>query len=190
MKVRVLKIFLIPLVSLTAGLSSASAGLVGTTANVNYEWPALGDVLFAGVPGVVEPGGTLFSLSSGAILVDVSDTSIDITFTSGWTFNTVTPKTFDGVVTTDNDVKITGISLTSTNISGYVASDVSFDNHDVAVNFPFPPFSSLPAGSTISLGVTSSAIPEASTWALMLVGFAGIGFAGWHTRRKIGATAL
>jgi hypothetical protein len=36
----------------------------------------------------------------------------------------------------------------------------------------------------------SEAVPEPATWAMMLVGFAGLGFAGWHTRRKIGATAL
>jgi hypothetical protein len=32
--------------------------------------------------------------------------------------------------------------------------------------------------------VLSSAIPEPSTWALMLVGFAGLGFAGYRTSRK------
>ena len=26
--------------------------------------------------------------------------------------------------------------------------------------------------------------PEPSTWAMMLVGFAGLGFAGWRTRRR------
>jgi hypothetical protein len=81
MRVSVMKICLISLAGLAAGVLPASAGLVGTTVNVNYEWPALGDVLFAGVPGLVGPGGTLFSLSSGEILVDVSDTSIDISFT-------------------------------------------------------------------------------------------------------------
>jgi hypothetical protein len=182
MQVRVLKVFLIPLVSLAAGLSPASAGLVGTTATVNYDWPALGDVLFSGGSALVAPGGTTFSLSSGGIEVDVFDTSIDITFPLGWDFNTVTPKTFDGVVITDDGVNITGISLNSTKISGYVLSDVSFNSHNVDVNFPFPPFSSLPAGSTISLGV-STAIPELSTWAMMLFGFAGLGYAGFRKPR-------
>jgi hypothetical protein len=34
-----------------------------------------------------------------------------------------------------------------------------------------------------STAVASSA-PEASTWAMMLIGFAGLGFAGWRVRRK------
>jgi PEP-CTERM motif len=29
----------------------------------------------------------------------------------------------------------------------------------------------------------SSTIPEASTWAMMLMSFAGLGFAGWRARR-------
>jgi hypothetical protein len=33
------------------------------------------------------------------------------------------------------------------------------------------------------------AVPEPSTWAMMLVGFAGIGFAGWRGSRKTGAHA-
>jgi hypothetical protein len=32
-------------------------------------------------------------------------------------------------------------------------------------------------------------IPEASTWAMMLLGFAGLGFAGWR-KAKNGQTAL
>jgi hypothetical protein len=32
--------------------------------------------------------------------------------------------------------------------------------------------------------LTFSAIPEPSTWAMMLSGFAGLGYAGWRARRK------
>jgi hypothetical protein len=181
LKIFLLKIFLIPLVGLAAGLSPASAGLVGTTATVNYDWPALGDVFYSGGSALVAAGGTTFSLSSGEIDVDVYDTSIVITFTSGWKFNTVAQKTFDGVAITDDGVNITGLSLISTNISQF---DLLFDSHNVDVNFPHPPFSSLRAGSTISLGVSSNAIPEPSTWAMMLLGFAGLGFAGYRASRR------
>ena len=34
---------------------------------------------------------------------------------------------------------------------------------------------------TLDIG---SAIPEPSTWALMALGFAGLGFAGWRSRRR------
>ena len=35
----------------------------------------------------------------------------------------------------------------------------------------------------------SPAIPEPSTWAMMLLGFAGLGFAGYRASRKNGALA-
>ncbi len=40
-------------------------------------------------------------------------------------------------------------------------------------------------GGAVSLSLTdssaSSAVPEASTWAMMMLGFAGLGFAGYRT---------
>ena len=41
-----------------------------------------------------------------------------------------------------------------------------------------PPFSLL---DSVSL---SSSVPEASTWTMMLAGFAGLGFAGFRSRRR------
>jgi PEP-CTERM motif len=47
------------------------------------------------------------------------------------------------------------------------------------------------AGSADSsiLGNAFSVVPEASTWAMMLLGFAGLGFAGWRGSRKTAAHA-
>ncbi len=185
MQVYVRKILLIPFIGLAAGLSPASAGLVGTTATVNYNWPALGDVLFSGGSALVVAGGTAFSLSDGGLEVEVNDANIEITFPNGWSFNAVDPKTFDGVVLTDDAVNITGISLnsTSTNIP-YSVTDISFDSHNVEVNFPFPPFTALGAGATVSVDLTTSSIPEPSTWAMMLLGMAGLGFAARRRTRS------
>ena len=45
-----------------------------------------------------------------------------------------------------------------------------------------------PFGAVVG-GVTVTAVPEASTWAMMLLGFAGLGFAGYRrTRAMTGAT--
>jgi hypothetical protein len=48
----------------------------------------------------------------------------------------------------------------------------------------------LAVGDKLILDVTTGggppAVPEPSTWALMLVGFAGLGFAGW---RRVAAQA-
>ena len=38
-----------------------------------------------------------------------------------------------------------------------------------------------------SFSLSGSAIPEPSTWAIMLVGFAGLGYAGWRRARQAGA---
>jgi hypothetical protein len=38
--------------------------------------------------------------------------------------------------------------------------------------------------------VLGGAIPEPSTWAMMLVGFAGLGFAGYRSSRRCAATGL
>ncbi len=44
--------------------------------------------------------------------------------------------------------------------------------------------------SSVNITVTSSPVPEPSTWAMMLIGFAGLGFAGWRaTRTTTGAAA-
>ncbi len=46
-------------------------------------------------------------------------------------------------------------------------------------------FSTTGGASDFEFAVTS--VPEASTWAMMLFGFAGLGFAGYRTSRKSNA---
>jgi hypothetical protein len=40
-----------------------------------------------------------------------------------------------------------------------------------------------PSYNTLDDVVVTASVPEASTWAMMLVGFAGLGFAGFRARR-------
>jgi hypothetical protein len=49
----------------------------------------------------------------------------------------------------------------------------------------FTPFSYL-----IAPALTSPAVPEPSTWAMMLIGFAGLGYAGWRAQRKTAEPAV
>jgi PEP-CTERM motif len=37
--------------------------------------------------------------------------------------------------------------------------------------------------------LTGTEVPEPSTWALMLIGFAGLGYVGWRTQRRISVAA-
>jgi hypothetical protein len=39
-------------------------------------------------------------------------------------------------------------------------------------------------------GSITAAVPEPSTWAMMLVGFAGLGYAGWRGSRKAASVAV
>jgi hypothetical protein len=39
------------------------------------------------------------------------------------------------------------------------------------------------------LSVTTTPVPEASTWAMILAGFAGLGFVGYRASRKTRAAA-
>jgi hypothetical protein len=53
---------------------------------------------------------------------------------------------------------------------------------------------SVDAGGTLgfavdTLGTFTTAVPEPSTWAMMIAGFAGLGFAGYRASRRSGATA-
>jgi hypothetical protein len=46
-----------------------------------------------------------------------------------------------------------------------------------------------PSSYLIAPALTSPAIPEPSTWAMMLLGFAGLGFVGYRSTRKAASIA-
>ena len=139
----------------------------GDTVYVNYDWPGQGTVLYSGGSALVAPGGTTFSASSNGVTVNVTGTSIALTFPGGWSFDT-TPVSLDGLAITDPLATITGVSLVSTNIAGFTgsASQLSFDGNDVYINFPHPAFSTLPAGATVSVNVTFAASAPAAPYSL------------------------
>jgi hypothetical protein len=68
---------------------------------------------------------------------------------------------------------------------GYVTADSTSDVLSFLAygNLPVPPFALV---SDVSL---TGAIPEISTWAMMLAGFAGLGFVGYRRRAKNSAVA-
>jgi hypothetical protein len=46
-----------------------------------------------------------------------------------------------------------------------------------------------PGGAQVGLQISAVATPELSTWAMLGLGFAGLGFAGWRAQRKTAALA-
>ena len=85
---------------------------------------------------------------------------------------------------------LTGVDLVALGALGTGNQSVPADNQWVTITglgaFTQASFSSTGNAFEFSLG---TAAPEPSTWAMMLVGFAGLGYAGWRAQRKTAALA-
>jgi len=82
---------------------------------------------------------------------------------------------------------ITGVRVDPASALDFRPVDLTFDSTDIFVNL----VGRSPAvGAVLTLDVTAGTpvIPEPSTWALMLVGFAGLGFPGFR-RSTLGVRA-
>jgi PEP-CTERM motif len=90
-----------------------------------------------------------------------------------------------GVVDSSTDAVV---QLINTNIT---AHSVAVDPVSGDIFVPYGASSSLftntvcPNGCIAIFAETASAVPEPSTWAMMLLGFAGLGFAFRHSRRRV-----
>jgi PEP-CTERM motif len=142
--------------------------------------------LYPSGTAVVGPGVEFDNVGGSGTTVDFSANNILVNYPSGWTLNG--SGTFDGWVFADLSASnIVGVSLDSTNLPGFTASDLSFGPNFVRANTLG--LGSWGPGTNISIDVTFG-VPEPSTWAMMLLGFAGIGFAGYRSSRKGRAVSL
>jgi hypothetical protein len=97
----------------------------------------------------------------------------------------------NSVAITVDGYTLTGSNLMSMGALGIGSQGSPKDNQLVRIS-GLAPFTTVEFSSTrdafeFSLGAT--AIPEPSTWAMMLAGFAGLGFLGWRGSRKTAAHA-
>jgi hypothetical protein len=152
-----------------------AALLDGETLNYQYFFASLGSP-YGNAPNgdyVVGPGVEIVNFVDGTGGdIDISDTQIavaftDVQFNSG-TFNGFRLMDVFGTIDT-----FTSVSIDASSTASIDPGRVSFDGDNVWVNFQSLSFS---AGETLVLNVTGvNAIPEPETYALMLLGLAGVG---------------
>ena len=137
----------------------------------------------------------LFFLSGPSTFMD-----IPAGFTTGFSFNYTEPNTPGGFVTVWDGLDGTGtmlaminLSLTPSNCPGYSAAYCPFFPIGVgfagtAKSIEFGGVANFVVFDDVTFGSVTPGVPEPSTWALMMLGLAGLGMAG--RRRAKSSVAL
>ena len=159
--------------SLVCGVAiatAANATLVGDQVSATELYPDTSTSLGTTGPLTITSGGNDFgTVGQSEVDIVVGGTTIDFTAVYAYT-----PQmgTFDGFDIKDLNpsTTITGVSLAS----GFLpAGDLTFGPHDVFVNLSGVPLN--PAAPIVVDVTSASGVPEPQTWALMLIGFGGLG---------------
>jgi hypothetical protein len=150
---------------------------------------------------VSDDGGSSYPFVSQVYAWNGSQTSGAALYTSGvdTTTSTMTTYTFTsdiGVTPGDQYIAFVtnqpgGTSLGGSGV-GFMEQGTGPATFMYAEGDPSAPGDWFPYGSNASFNAdfssgVSPGVPEPSTWALLLLGFAGIGFAGYRRSRKMGA---
>jgi hypothetical protein len=179
-----MKSLLIGAAALVLASSAANAGIVGTSVTLNYLFPDFGTVFgTTDVPVTTNP--TTLSCSPGGpgvcaafaenALFTITDNSFTVSEDAGSSY---TAAAFNGIEYVDSGIHISGVTLT-TNLPGLTAADMGFNSHAVWYNGQGLDFTN----ASYFVTLTVSSVPELSTWAMLALGFAGLGFAGWSRSR-------
>jgi hypothetical protein len=131
----------------------------------------------------------LLGTSSSQLIVDGTAAllgNLDVSLAEG--FSLTSGGTFDIVGTGDGLTN----GLTSLSFNGAACSTdgdaFKCNGGDVFDIFSWSVVPGITVGGTnpedLVLSVTTTPVPEASTWAMMLIGFAGLGFAGWRAQQS------
>ena len=178
----------------------ASAHLVGAT--YDFATSTTGSTAIGATPGIyTDPANPGFcvgppvacasgeGLSGAFFFADVSPGSSIITFTFFGGTEGAGPGSFSIALsdfsTTDGE-KITAISLspTSGNLFPGDFSSVSWDGATATFTGSTATEYGAIGGRSVSFDVSMTAVPEPATWALMLMGFAGVGYAAYGRGAK------
>lgn len=178
--------------ALTQGRALAQS-FNGSTLNYQYYYPTNSSPFAtpSNGPILVGSGIEIADVSGGGwASLNVSGANIFVNYYAGPT--SWTAALFNGWVLSDqsnNLANISGVTVNSaTNMAGFSSSNILFTADTISVNWQGLSFD---AGTIVSLDVAFesavSAVPEPSTWAMMLVGFGfvGCGMRAAKRRKKL-----
>jgi hypothetical protein len=184
------KLLLVAAVVFLSGLGGqARAELLGSVIDISAFFPTTNNLFEDGgnrtVSGAIEyPAGT-FPSYNPSWQIDVTDSQIIITNTTPLTGFPFQPGSFNGFIMT----VLSGPTLTSAVAdasSGFFPVGLAIVGGDqLQINFQGVNASNATSLSSIIDVNTTSAVPEPATWAMMLLGFAGLAFAFRASRRKV-----
>jgi hypothetical protein len=171
------------------GISASQASLIGTSVTLNYDYQTQTSTDVFTVGSGIEitcPGGAQVCgiLTAPVQTVDVGASSILYAYNgSGAAFNTTPINRFD-FENLNPGFTIGNVTL-STNIAGLDMSRISFTGSSLKIDMNGLGLNPTQQGSPdfFNIGLTS-AVPEPSTWAMMILGFAGIGFMAYKQKRR------
>lgn len=164
------------LLSLTLMMAPVDAATVTFNWTLTGPAPSLGGVPFPGsgtITGTTLAGGDVMAMSitgtvNGSMITGLNtfNGADDLLFPAGTTFLSTHGISF--VTAAGQDINIFSFFPQGTPPSGNAYGELSAS----------------PSGFGVGT-FTISAVPEPSTWAMMLLGFAGLGFAFRRSRRKV-----
>ena len=144
----------------------------------------------ATITATLSLSGTLTGLSDGMAELGEGSSADGLTLFKTAPFNNATGVPIPASVSLDFDV-VNGDQV-------IVFAEILADGVDGVADLGDPPTLtlSLPTGASVTTasGVfenfTSATVPEPSTWAMMLLGFSGLGFAGYRQRKLAAAASV
>jgi hypothetical protein len=166
--------------TLTTG-PTAHAGLIGAQVTYEYLFPDPSSITFSLPKQTITPATSLVD-TTDFITTTFTDKEIIITNNTPGAF----ADEFNGPSYLFSGVTITNVTADSASSPAFLGVP-SFTSGDIMVNFAGLP--NPPSGAQFILDVTSSVVPEPSTWALTALGFGLLGLAGWRSRRRSVAVA-